>query len=77
MSYQWIRARRQSANLFRSCSRARNIHEFPGGLEKGKEFLTQYRDMHRDHGEVAEMFAVHSAVQWFDDSDTLNCEKRS
>jgi hypothetical protein len=28
--------------------------------------------MHRDHREVHEMFSVHSVVQWFKDTDTLN-----
>jgi hypothetical protein len=28
--------------------------------------------MHRDHGEVPEMCFVHSVVQWFGNTDTLN-----
>ena len=48
---------------------------FLEGWRKAKNFSHSWK--HRDHGEVAEMFAVHSAVQWFEDSDTLNCEKRS
>ncbi len=27
--------------------------------------------MHRGHGEVHEMFSVHSVAQWFEDTDTL------
>ena len=28
--------------------------------------------MHRDHGEVPEMFSVYSVVKWFKDTDSLN-----
>ena len=52
---------------------ARIIHEFLGRLEKSKEFRTEVTETtHRDHGEVPEMFSVHSVVQWFGDTDTLN-----
>jgi len=51
---------------------ARIIHEFPGRLEKSKEFLTEVTEtMHRDHGEIPEMFSVHSVVKRFKDPDTL------
>jgi hypothetical protein len=37
----------------------RIIYEFPGRLEKSEEFLTEVKEAaHRDHGEVAEMFAL-------------------
>jgi uncharacterized membrane-anchored protein len=37
----------------------RIIHEFSGRLEKSKEFLTEVTEtMHRDHGEISEMFSV-------------------
>ena len=46
---------------------------FLEGWRKGKEFLTEVTETtHRDHGEVPEMFSVHSVVQWFEDTDTLN-----
>ena len=52
---------------------ARIIHDFPGRLEKGKEFLTEVTETtHGDHGEVPAMFSVHSVVRWFEDTDTLN-----
>jgi hypothetical protein len=52
---------------------ARIIHEFPGRLEKSKEFLTEVAETtHRGHGEVPEMFSVHSVPQRFEDTDTLN-----
>ena len=50
----------------------RIIHEFPGRLETGKEFLTEVTETtHRDHGEVPEIFSVHSVVKWFEDTDTF------
>jgi len=49
------------------------MHDFPGRLDKGEEFLTEVTETtHRDHGEVREMFSVHSVVQRFGDTDTLN-----
>jgi len=49
------------------------IHEFPGRLEKSKEFLTEVTETtHRDHGEIPEMLYVHSVLKWFEDTDTLN-----
>jgi hypothetical protein len=51
----------------------RIIHEFPGRLEKSKEYLTEVTETtHGDHGEVPAMFSVHSVVKWFEDTDTLN-----
>ena len=45
---------------------ARTMHDFPGRLDKGEEFLTEVTETtHRDHGEVREMFSVHSVVQRF------------
>jgi len=49
------------------------MHEFPGRLEKSKEFLTEVTETtHGDHREVSEIFSVHSVVKWFEDADTLN-----
>jgi len=51
---------------------ARFIHEFSGGLEKSKEFLTEVTEtMHRDHGEIPEMFSVYSVVRGIKGTDTL------
>jgi hypothetical protein len=48
------------------------IHGFSGRLEKSKEFLTEATEtMHRDHGEISEMFSVHSVVKEFKATDAL------
>jgi hypothetical protein len=48
----------------------RIFHEFPGGLKKGKEFLTEVTETtHRDHGEVPEIFSVRSVVKSFEDAE--------
>jgi hypothetical protein len=40
---------------------------------KSKEFLTEVTETpHRNHGEVPVMFSVHSEVQRFENTDTLN-----
>jgi hypothetical protein len=52
---------------------ARIIYDFSGRPDKGEEFLTEVTvTAHREHREVPEMFSVHSVVQWFGDTDTLN-----
>ncbi len=46
---------------------------FLEGWRKAKNFSQRsQRQTHRDHGEVPEMFSVHSVARWFGDSDTLN-----
>ena len=42
------------------------------GFEESKEFLTEVTEtMHRDHGEVPEMFSVYSVAKCFKDADIL------
>ena len=49
------------------------MHEFSGGLENGKEFLTEVTERtRRDHREVPEMFSVHSVVKRMENPDALN-----
>jgi len=50
----------------------RIIHEFPGRLEKSKEYLTEISETTNGaHGKVPGMYFVHSVVQWFEATDTL------
>ncbi|MFZ0962684.1 MAG: hypothetical protein WAO35_17585 [Terriglobia bacterium] len=52
---------------------ARLIHDFSGGLEIGKEFLTEVTERtHGDHREVSEFFSVHSVVKQIEKPDALN-----
>ena len=46
------------------------VTNVPGVIEGRKEFHTEVTEVrHRDHGEVRELFSVHSVVKWFDNTD--------